>query len=65
MFLWIMVFVGVLILVPSLYLLVKNYKNGKYIKRYGALTYTGFVIVLFTNIIAGKLLLDQLFWKIK
>jgi uncharacterized protein (DUF983 family) len=41
-----MVFVGTLIFVLGLYLLVKNYKNGKYIKGYGLLTYAGVAMVL-------------------
>jgi uncharacterized protein (DUF983 family) len=46
MLLRIMVFVGTLIFVSGLYLLVKNYKNGKDIKGYGLLTYTGFAMML-------------------
>ena len=46
MLLWIMVFVGTLIFVSGLYLLVKNYKDGKYIKGYGLLTYAGLAMVL-------------------
>ncbi|SHH43185.1 C1 domain-containing protein [Tepidibacter thalassicus] len=46
MLLWIMFFVGTLIFVSGLYLFVKNYKNGKYIKGYGLLTYVGIVMVL-------------------
>jgi uncharacterized protein (DUF983 family) len=41
-----MVFVGTLIFVSGLYLFVKNYKDGKYIKGYGSLTYAGFVMML-------------------
>ena len=46
MLLWIIVFVGTLILVSGLYLLIKNYKDGKYTKGYGLLTYAGVTIVL-------------------
>lgn len=46
MILWIIVFVGTLIFLSGLYFLIKNYKDGKYIKGYGLLTYAGVVIVL-------------------
>ncbi|MCC3868271.1 hypothetical protein [Terrisporobacter mayombei] len=46
MLLWIIVFVGTLIFVSGLYLLIKNYKDGKYIIGYGLLTYAGVAIVL-------------------
>jgi CXXC-20-CXXC protein len=46
MILWIMVFLGTLIFVSGLYLLIKNYNNGNYIKAYGFLTYAGFAMVL-------------------
>ena len=46
MLLKIVVTVGILIFISGLYLLVKNYKNGKYIKGYGLLAYVGLSIVL-------------------
>ena len=93
MLLWVIVFVGILIFISGLYFLVKNYKDGKYIKKYGLLTYTGLivaligiillnepvitslpgnlpttvllVIVIFTSMIASKLLLEPTFFKNK
>lgn len=46
MLLWIMVFVGTLLFILGLYSLVKGYKAGRYIKRYGYLSYIGFSIAL-------------------
>lgn len=39
-----MVFMGILVFIPSIYLLIKNYKCGKYIKIYGLLSYFGLFI---------------------
>ena len=41
-----LVFVGILILATGIYLLVVNYRAGKYIKEYGLLSYIGFGMVL-------------------
>lgn len=46
MLLWIMVFGGVLMFFSGLYFLVKNYKNGKYIKGYGLLADVGVLMIL-------------------
>lgn len=44
MLLTIIIFIGVLMFIPSVYLLIKNYKYGKYIKTYGLISYLGLVI---------------------
>ncbi|WP_455538009.1 hypothetical protein [Terrisporobacter sp.] len=44
MLLLVMFFIGVLIFIPSIYLFIKNYKMGKYIKRYGLISYFGLAI---------------------
>lgn len=46
MLLLIITFCGILMFVLGLHLLIKNYKDGKYIKKYGLLTYAGLIIVL-------------------
>lgn len=51
MLLKIMVFVGILIFISGFFLLIKNYKNGKYIKGYGLLAYVGISMVLVGTII--------------
>ena len=51
MILWILVFTGILIFVSVIYFLVKNYKDGKYSKGYGLLSYTGFGMVLLVIIL--------------
>lgn len=44
MLLSVMIFMGILVFIPSMYLLVKNYKCRKYIKIYGLLSYFGLFI---------------------
>ena len=39
-----MIFMGILVFIPSMYLLIKNYKCGRHIKRYGLLSYYGLFI---------------------
>ena len=51
MLLWIMMFTGSLIFVCGLYFLIKNYKDGKYIKKYGLLSYIGLAIVVLGSIL--------------
>ena len=46
MILWILVIAGILILVSGIYFLVKNYKDGKYSKGYGLISYIGFSMIL-------------------
>ena len=46
MLLLIITFCGILMFVLGFHLLIKNYKDGKYIKKYGLLTYAGLIIVL-------------------
>ena len=57
MILWILVFVGILMLATGIYLLVVNYRHGKYIKGYGLLSYVGFGMVL----LGGILLMEHIF----
>ena len=57
MILWILVFVGILMLATGIYLLVVNYRHGKYIKGYGLLSYVGFGMVL----LGGILLMEPIF----
>ena len=57
MILWILVFVGILMLATGIYLLVVNYRNGKYIKGYGLLSYIGFCMAL----LGGILLMEPIF----
>lgn len=51
MILWFLVFVGILILATGIYFLVINYRNGKYIKGYGLLSYLGFCMILLGSIL--------------
>ena len=57
MILWILVFAGTLIFSTGIYLLVVNYRAGKYIKGYGLLSYIGFGMVL----LGGILLMEPIF----
>ena len=57
MILWFLVVVGILILVTGIYFLVINYRDGKYIKGYGLLSYLGFGMVL----LGGILLMEPIF----
>ena len=57
MILWILVFVGTLILSTGIYLLVLNYRDGKYIKGYGLLSYIGFIM----SLLGGILLMEPIF----
>ena len=57
MILWFLVFVGILILVTGIYFLVINYREGKYVKGYGLLSYIGFFMVL----LGGILLMEPIF----
>ena len=57
MILWFLVFVGILILVTGIYFLVINYREGKYVKGYGLLSYIGFCMVL----LGGILLMEPIF----
>ena len=60
MILWSMVFIGVVLFTYGLYFLVKNYKHGKYIKKYGVLSYIGLVLIVFASI----LLMQPVFTKL-
>lgn len=60
MILWIMVFIGILIFALGLYFLVKNYKDGRYIKRYGYISYIGFSMIL----LGGILLMEPVFTRL-
>lgn len=51
MLLWIMVFVGILMFVSGLYFLIKNYRNGKYVEKYGTLSYIGLCLTILGIII--------------
>ena len=57
MFLWIMIFIGTLLFALGLYNLVKNYRIGKYNKKYGLISYTGFS----TALIGALLLMEPIF----
>ena len=57
MFLWIMIFIGTLLFALGLYNLIKNYRIGKYNKKYGLISYTGFSIAL----IGALLLMEPIF----
>ncbi|MCU9816554.1 hypothetical protein [Paraclostridium sp. AKS73] len=57
MILWFLVIAGILILVSGIYFLVTNYRQGKYIKGYGLLAYTGFGMIL----LGGILLMETIF----
>lgn len=57
MILWFLVIAGILILVSGIYFLVTNYRQGKYIKGYGLLSYVGFVMVL----LGAILLMEPIF----
>ncbi|EQK40102.1 putative membrane protein [[Clostridium] bifermentans ATCC 638] len=57
MILWFLVISGILILVSGIYFLVTNYRQGKYIKGYGLLSYVGFVMVL----LGAILLMEPIF----
>lgn len=60
MLLWTMVFGGTLIFSLGLYFLLKNYKTGKYIKKYGNLAYGGLGIL----ILGVLLLMEPIFTKL-
>ncbi|GAA0699263.1 hypothetical protein GCM10008904_04410 [Paraclostridium ghonii] len=60
MLLWIMVFTGILIFIPGIYFLTKNYKQGKYIKKYGELSYIGLGLIVLGVI----LLMEPVFTKL-
>ncbi|MDB8803687.1 hypothetical protein [Romboutsia sp. 1001216sp1] len=60
MLLWIMVFLGTLLFVVGLYFIVKNYKDGKYIKKYGVISYIGLGIAVLGTI----LLMEPVFTKL-
>lgn len=57
MILWVLVVVGILILVTGVYFLAINYRDGKYIKGYGLLSYLGFGMML----LGGILLMEPIF----
>lgn len=57
MILCFLVVVGILILVTGIYFLAINYREGKYIKGYGLLSYLGFGMVL----LGGILLMEPIF----
>ena len=57
MILWLLVFVRILILITGIYFLVINYRDEKYIKGYGLLSYLGFGMVL----LGGILLMEPIF----
>lgn len=60
MLLWIMVFIGILIFISGIYFLTKNYKQGKYIKKYGELSYMGLSLIVLGVI----LLMEPVFTKL-
>lgn len=60
MLLWIIVFIGILLLTDGLCFLVKNYKHEKYIQKYGVLSYIG----LFLIVLGVILLMEPVFTKL-
>ena len=59
-----MIFIGILLFIPSMYLLVKNYKCGRYIKRYGTLCYYGLFITHFGIILSMESVFTKLPWPL-
>lgn len=57
MLLWLMIFAGTLLFVSGLYFIVKNYRQGIYVKHYGVISYTGFAIAF----LGAILLMEPLF----
>lgn len=51
MLLWLMILVGTLLFVSGLYFIIKNYRQGIYIKRYGFISYIGFAIAVLGTIL--------------
>lgn len=60
MLLWTMVIGGALIFTLGIYFLLKNYKAGKYVKRYGNIAYGGLGILVLGII----LLMEPIFTKL-
>lgn len=53
-------FLGILTFIVGLYFLVKNYKDGKYIKKYGVISYIGLGIA----VLGAILLMEPIFTKL-
>ena len=59
-----MIYIGILIFIPSMYLLIKNYKCGRYIKIYGTLCYYGLFITHLGIILSMESVFTRLPWPL-